>query len=127
MIVDDAMLARLVVRNVLVRDPRLRVVASAKDGQEAVDLLPSAKPDLIILDLEMPALDGLSFLRRVRLKTPAKILVLSSAGDKLDQARALNADAAMMKPRGNIHDLSKVSDSELLQEVYRLLDILPPP
>ena len=78
LVVDDAPLMRMTIVNILKGDPNLKVVGKAKNGVEALKLMMSTEPDLILLDIEMPEMDGLTFLRHARSKTRAKILVLSA-------------------------------------------------
>jgi chemotaxis response regulator CheB len=109
----------------------LRVVESVENGEKALQVLASVHPDLIVLDLEMPKMDGLEFLRQARSKTPAKILILSSAvpagSPKAAQARSLGADAIISKPSGTIsYDLKEARGSELFTTIYRLLGLKTP-
>lgn len=104
MLVDDTPLIRLVVRSLVDQTPDLEVVAVAKNGKDALEQLDAAKPDLILTDIEMPEMDGLTFLRHVRLRSRAKTIVLSSvagAGSpKALEARKLGAAAVICKPDG---------------------------
>jgi chemotaxis response regulator CheB len=131
MLVDDSATMRLIIRNLLSSDPSLRVVESVENGEKALQVLASVHPDLIVLDLEMPKMDGLEFLRQARSKTPAKILILSSAvpagSPKAAQARSLGADAIISKPSGTIsYDLKEARGSELFTTIYRLLGLKTP-
>jgi len=128
MIVDDSNAMRLVIRNMINSNPNLMVVRSAANGKEALDALTDVKPDLILLDLEMPEMGGLDFLRVARLKTRAKIVVLSSiaiAGSAaVIQARGLGADAIISKPSGSVsYDLVEKRGSEFWQAIHQLLGI----
>jgi len=128
LVVDDATMLRLVIRTVVNNDPRLKVVGNAKNGKEALTMLMETQPDLVILDIEMPEMDGLTFLRHARLKSRAKILVLSSVAtggsDKASKARALGADAVIAKPSGAVSfDLAEKRGSVLMQTVYKLLGL----
>jgi len=129
MIVDDSAVMRLIVSNMLRDDPHLDVlVRYAANGQEALDKLGQFQPDLILLDIEMPKMDGLEFLRHARLKSKAKVIVLSAvtpAGSKKAvQARSLGADAVIAKPSGTVSfDLEEKRGNELRQTIYQLLGI----
>jgi chemotaxis response regulator CheB len=128
MIVDDAAMMRLVIQNMLSKDPHLMLVGSAANGKEALDKLAEVKPDLILLDIEMPEMDGLEFLRHARLKSKAKVVVLTSvapAGSvKAVQAYALGADTVIAKPSGAVsYDLEEKRGAELRQTIYKLLGI----
>ncbi|MBI5030399.1 MAG: response regulator [Chloroflexi bacterium] len=126
MLVDDSSMMRLIIRNLLVADPNLVIVGSVENGKKAVEQLAVSSPDLILLDLEMPEMDGIEFLRVARSKTRAKIVVLSSvaaAGSpKATQAISLGADAIISKPSGTVSfDLKEARGTELFQVIYREL------
>lgn len=132
MIVDDAPLMRLVIHNLLRGDPHLCLAAFASNGQEALDKLPEVEPDLILLDLDMPVMDGLEFLRHAQLKGQTRVVVLTSIAPKGSpralQAQALGADAVISKPSGAVsYDLADKAGSEIKQTIYRLLGIAEAP
>lgn len=79
---DDHAVVREGLKNLIQKDPALTVVAEAQDGQELLDLLPSHKCDLIIMDISMPNKDGVTALKEIRRKYPkAKVLILSMLKD----------------------------------------------
>ena len=104
LIVDDSRLIRTQVRGILESDERLNVVGEAANGLEALTMISRDGPDVIVLDLEMPGMGGLEFLRHAKLRTRARVVVLSSIvalGSKsAAMARALGADAVISKPSG---------------------------
>lgn len=65
MIVDDSALVRQVVSKALSRDAGIEVIATASDPVFAIDKLRAAWPDVIVLDIEMPRMDGITFLTRM--------------------------------------------------------------
>ena len=75
-------------------------VQAALTGEEAIRLLPDAEPDLIILDLMLPGMDGLSICRQIRPVFHGKILFLTASDDDMDQVAALEmgADDYVCKP-----------------------------
>lgn len=128
MIVDDSNAMRLVIRNMINTNPNLMVVKTASNGKEALEFLPTVQPDLILLDLEMPEMGGLDFLRFARLKTRAKIVVLSSialnGSATVERARSLGADGIIAKPSGSVsYDLEEKSGSEFWRMIHQLLGI----
>jgi two-component system chemotaxis response regulator CheB len=128
MIVDDAAMMRLVIMNMLSGDPHLQVAGFASNGREALGQLPTVQPDLILLDIEMPEMGGLEFLRHVRLKSRAKIVVLTAVAPegsaKAMEARALGAEAVITKPSGAVsYDLEEKRGTELRRAIYGLLGL----
>ncbi len=127
MLVDDAAMMRMVVSKFISPLPEFQIVATAANGKLALEQL-SKHPDLklILLDIEMPEMDGPEFLRHAKLKTRAKIVILSSvavAGSPhAAKARELGADAIVTKPSGAISmDLAEKRGSQLVQTMQKLV------
>jgi two-component system, chemotaxis family, protein-glutamate methylesterase/glutaminase len=94
LIVDDSAYVRKVVRQMLSRSPFLEVVGAARDGEEALELVEQLRPDVVTLDLNMPQLDGIDFLRRQMARRPVPVVLLSAASESGEQVmRALDAGA----------------------------------
>jgi len=111
LVVDDAATARRLVIQALAADPALEVVGTAVNGRQALERLPVLRPDVVILDLEMPVLDGfatLAELRRLQPRLPVVIFSSQSArgaAATLD-ALALGANDYVTKPRGGSYEAS---------------------
>jgi two-component system chemotaxis response regulator CheB len=69
LIVDDSAVMRSLLRAVLLTDPGLEVAATAADGASALEAVRNERPDLIVLDVEMPVMDGLATLRELRARS----------------------------------------------------------
>jgi two-component system chemotaxis response regulator CheB len=78
LIVDDSALVRSILMRVLAGESDIRVIGGAKDPYEARELIIQHKPDVIILDIEMPRMDGLTFLRKLRAHYPVPVIMCSS-------------------------------------------------
>jgi two-component system chemotaxis response regulator CheB len=102
LVVDDSAVVRNVFQQELARDPGLEVVGTAPDPFVARDLLLETDPDVVTLDVEMPRMDGLTFLRKIMRYKPTPVVVVSSltpkGGELAVEALAAGACAVMCKP-----------------------------
>ena len=91
LIVEDSIVFReLLVQN-LNRDPAIQVVATAKDPFEARDKILAHKPDVMTLDVELPRMNGIEFLRKLMPQYPLPVVVISSLSDKVFDAMSAGA------------------------------------
>ena len=81
LIVDDSKRAREAVRLILDADPRFRVIAEAADGLQAVDRATQLMPDLILMDINMPKLNGMEATRVIKRALPYLVVVMLSVSD----------------------------------------------
>jgi len=94
LVVDDHALLRTGVANIINHEPDLEVVAEAGDGREAVDAFERWRPDVTLMDLRMPVMEGVEAIRRIReLDAQAKVIILTTYDSDEDIARALTAGA----------------------------------
>ena len=102
LIVDDSTLARRAIENALKLDSHLEVVGHAKDAYEARDKILLLDPDVLTLDLEMPRMDGLSFLKILMAHHPIPVVVVSAltpqGSPKAMEALSLGAVEVLGKP-----------------------------
>ncbi|MEQ8332739.1 response regulator [Nisaea sp.] len=127
LIVDDSRLVRLTIKTILGRAEGFEVVGEAENGREGVDLARELNPDVVTLDIEMPVMNGIECLRRLRILSPAKVIVLSSlthpASPKAVEARLVGADAVIGKPSGSVsRDVDASGGSLLIDTINRLMD-----
>ena len=100
MIVDDHPLLRHGLRDFIGRNSRFRIISEASDGEEALRQMACVKPQIAILDIDMPRLNGLETLRAIRqLPFPAKVIILTmyKEEDMFDAAMDLGAKAYVLK------------------------------
>ena len=93
LIVDDSAYNRRNIADIFMNVPEVEVVGKAADGEEALRLASLLKPDMITLDLEMPRMDGFTFLRILMSKQPTPVIVVSSYSQKENVFKALELGA----------------------------------
>ncbi len=102
LVVDDSAIVRKVLSQELAKDPEIEVVGAAPDPFIARDMILALKPDVLTLDIEMPRMDGLTFLKRLMRFYPLPVVVVSSltprGGDVALEAVDLGAVEVMCKP-----------------------------
>jgi two-component system chemotaxis response regulator CheB len=111
LVVDDSPYARQVLRRILEADPLVASVQGAGNGQVALQSALRSPPDLVTLDLEMPVMDGFTFLRLFRRRCQAPVLVVSSHADLANVERALELGASgfVSKPENPYRDLEAIA------------------
>jgi DNA-binding NarL/FixJ family response regulator len=94
LLVDDHSLLRTGVANIINQEADLEVVAEAANGRDAIDAFLAHRPDVVLMDLRMPEMEGVEAVRRIREIDPhARVIVLTTYDADEDIARALQAGA----------------------------------
>jgi DNA-binding NarL/FixJ family response regulator len=94
LVVDDHVLVRTGVANIISNEPDLQVVAEAANGVEAIAAFERYRPDVTLLDLRMPVMEGVEAVRQIRARDPgARVIVLTTYDTDEDITRALKAGA----------------------------------
>jgi DNA-binding NarL/FixJ family response regulator len=94
-VVDDQALFRTGLARLLNEDPRIQVIGQAEDGATAVELVAKVSPDVVLMDLKMPNLDGIEATRRMLASNPkVRVLILTSFDADTSIIQALKAGAA---------------------------------
>lgn len=108
LVVEDSLFFRELLVKHLNKDPELEVVASARDPFEARDMIVKYKPDVMTLDIEMPKMDGLEFLRKLMPQYPMRVVMISSLSDKVFDA--LNAGAVDFVAKPALTDKKRLEE-----------------
>ena len=128
LVVDDSPFMRKSLQKMLEEAPDLRVVATARDGIDALEKIQEHKPDLVTLDIEMPRMDGLTCLKRIMAEHPLPVLMVSSLTQEGAQATldALSLGALDFIPKeSGFASLSILQIQHDLQEKVRRLASSP--
>jgi two-component system, chemotaxis family, protein-glutamate methylesterase/glutaminase len=116
LVVDDSALVRQRLKSIIESDSQFRVVVAA-DPYEAVAMLSKSVPGVIVLDVEMPRMDGLTFLRKLMRQHPMPVVLCTTQAERAVTALEMGAIEVIAKPDwGNAHRLSDWSQS-LLESV----------
>ncbi len=115
LLVDDHALLRTGVANIINQEPDLQVVAEATNGAEGLQAFQTYRPDVTLLDLRMPVMEGVEAVRHIRAIDPqAKVIVLTTYDADEDIARALQAGA-------KAYILKDISADELIGCIHAVL------
>ena len=106
LIVDDSAYMRVVLKDMLESDPDIVVAGVAKDGLEAIERVKAIAPDVVLLDIQMPRMDGIATLQRIMKDHPTRVIMLSAMDKRDDQLplKALEMGAVdfISKPSGPV-------------------------
>lgn len=129
LVIDDSAYNRQIISEFLMSHPEFEVVGKAEDGEQGLKLVAVLKPDLITLDIEMPRMDGFTFLRLLMSQMPTPVIVISSHSRKQEVFQALELGALdfVAKPQRflqpNLEDLKEEIVRKAL--AVRALQVLP--
>ncbi|MFD2261388.1 response regulator [Lacibacterium aquatile] len=128
LVVDDSFIMRTIIKDIVESDPDLKVVGMAENGKIGLQKARELKPDLILLDIEMPEMTGIEMLQRLMLVGKIKVIIISSVGQvgspQALQARKLGALDVIPKPSGAMSlDLQEKKGHEIVQAARRALSL----
>lgn len=135
LVVDDSAFVRKVVKQMLQRSPFIEVVGTARDGAEALQLVDQLQPDVVTLDLIMPGMDGVEFLRQQMAKRPLPVVICSIAHESAELALSAFDHGAVefvQKPTALATDRVYEMAEELISKVkaasqVQMAQVLPAP
>lgn len=118
LIVDDSAVVRQVATSLIATDPALELVGAASDPLFAMEKMKKVWPDVIVLDIEMPRMDGLTFLKKIMAEHPTPVVICSSlteaGADVTMQAMASGAVDIITKPKVGVKGFLQESAAEYL-------------
>jgi two-component system chemotaxis response regulator CheB len=121
LVVDDSATVRQTMKEILESDPRIEVMATASDPYVAVERIKHELPDVITLDVEMPRMDGLTFLEKLMSQCPVPVVICSTLTDKNSET----ALAALEKGAVDIITKPKLGTKQFLEESrIRICDVV---
>lgn len=128
LIVDDSPIFQKLFAHLFKTDPGLRVMGVANDGEEALAFLASHRPDVILMDIQMPVMNGYEATRRIMETDPIPIVICSASTqheevDKTFQAMAAGAVAFVKKPSGPGHPDFQASVASMIQTIKLMADV----
>ncbi len=117
-LVDDSAVVRQVLTSLLERVPEVEVIGSAQDPIFAEQKMAQNWPDVIILDIEMPRMDGISFLKKIMAERPTPVVICSSLTERgaetTMQALAAGAVTIITKPKLGVGDFLRQAQNEIV-------------
>ena len=118
-VIDDSAFNRETIVDILRTHPDVEVIGTAEDGEKGLKLVMSLQPDLVTLDLEMPRMDGFTFLRVLMAQKPMPVIVVSSHDRPNDVFRALELGALdfISKPSHFFPEEVDILRGEILSKV----------
>lgn len=121
LVVDDSAVVRQVVSALLTRDPSIAVIGAVSDPVFALERIQQQWPDVIVLDVEMPRMDGITFLKKIMAERPTPVVICSTLTEKgaetTMQAMAAGAVSIVTKPKIGLKSFLEDSAGELIREV----------
>lgn len=128
LVAEDSKVTRMFLVHLLESDPRIRVIGAVGDGQDAVDFVHRNAPDVVLMDMHMPRLDGFEATRRIMQTRPVPIVICSASTNATDVAitfRAMEAGAiaCVEKPLGSEHRDFEALAAQLLETVKLMSEV----
>jgi two-component system chemotaxis response regulator CheB len=125
LVVDDSAYNRRNIGDILASAPDIELVGKAGDGEEALRLATTVRPDVITLDLEMPKMDGFTFLRILMSRQPTPVIVVSSYSQKENVFKALELGAVdfVAKPDRQVSPDAKELREQILSKIQMIRNL----
>lgn len=125
MVVDDSIMMQKLISDIVKNGDGLEVAGTADNGQDCINKVRDLAPDVILLDIEMPVMDGLECMKRLKLVSRARVIILSSVAQVGSpvalEARKLGAADVIAKPSGAVSlDLNAKKGHAIVEAINKL-------
>lgn len=121
MIVDDSAVVRKVLTEKIAKSAEIEVIASASDPIFAMDKMAKDWPDVVVLDVEMPRMDGITFLKKIMAQRPTPVVICSTLTEKgaetTIQALAAGAVSIVTKPKAGLKDFLEDDANDIINVI----------
>jgi two-component system chemotaxis response regulator CheB len=121
MVVDDSAVVRQVAREILSKDPEIEFVGASSDPLFALEAMKKVWPDVIVLDVEMPRMDGITFLRKLMAEHPTPVVICSTLTEKgahtTMEALSAGAVSIITKPKTGLKQFLSDASSDMIGAV----------
>jgi chemotaxis response regulator CheB len=124
LVVDDSASVRQIMKEVLESDPDIEVMATAGDPYVAAERIKEEVPDVITLDVEMPRMDGLTFLRKIMSQHPIPVVICSTLTEKGSETAITPGNRHTLLKRSGARYFVEVRDSPLVTRHRPSVDVL---
>jgi two-component system chemotaxis response regulator CheB len=128
LVVDDSMMMRKMIKDIIGADSGIEVIGDANNGEVGLKKTVELKPDVVLLDIEMPVMTGLEYLAQVKAVSDVKVIILSSLAQEGSAASAkaleLGAVATVPKPSGGVSlDLKQKKGHEIIATIKKVAGV----
>jgi len=128
LVVEDSNAVRMLLIHILNSDPKIQVIGTAQNGRDALEFLKHKTPDVILMDIEMPEMDGFETTRRIMEMQPVPIVICSGSGNPREtmttfRSMEAGAVACVAKPLGKGHKDFESMAAHILQTVKLMSEV----
>lgn len=125
LVIDDSAYNRVTLSRMLESHPRIKVIATAVNGEDGIKQVMKHRPDVITLDLEMPIMDGFALLRWIMANLPTPVIAVSSRASDRSVFKALELGAVdfIAKPGGRVSPRLDEIEKDLVAKVLQLHEV----
>lgn len=128
LVAEDSTVIRMFLVHLLESDPQISVIGAVADGQAALDFVKNSKPDVILMDIHMPRMDGFEATRRIMETQAVPIVICSASANTKDtvitfRAMEAGAIACIEKPLGHAHEDFEVTAANMLKTVKLMSEV----